>query len=309
MADQTPINEFEAPQPAAEKPAEKPAEQPPTKTKAETDFEQRMQDLGSKAVDLQQREEKVAKFEKLGLDLGKLERLADKLPGLAAALDAEDPDVEVARALYGDRLNLTTLTKLANLPEVLAPKVLTVEERVQRTLAEAKAKEVADKLAADQLAATKKAEDDRKAAEAAQAKLDQETGEYLKEAKAFVKANAARFPLFLAFDEQNDHEQMIVDIINDHLVESRKAGKPEILEIDQAIQKIEDRYLATIHKTPFAPRSRKEPTFEDELEAMARQAAVPRSPKARELTLDEQIVADLRAADAAAVQQQRRFPR
>lgn len=259
----------------------------PAKSKSEMDFERRMQTIGAKDLELKQREDKLSKYE--------------KHQAVLDAIDSGDP-VAIAKAVYTDRFNLETLTLLANQPEILEPKEFTVEERVDRVLA---AKEAERKASEDKL----RKEADTKAYQDGANKLEHETKEYLKEAKSAVVANKDKYPFFIAFDDEADHEAMILAEIQSHLDETATKGEAEVLDPEEAIQRIEARYAKIYGKTPFATKTRQEPTFDDELDRMARQAAIPRSPKAPPKTLDEQIIADLAAHDAAKIQQSRRFTR
>jgi hypothetical protein len=284
------------------------AETPPAKSKTELDFDARMTAFGAKDVELKDRETALAatmaRLGPLGQHADKLSPHAERLIAIAAALEAGD-DAAAARALYGKKLNLDTLTVLANLPEVVGDdKPTDPEELFEKKWAEKEAaKKVADeKAAADAKAAKEKADTDR---------LQAETSSYLGEVRKYIKANTEAFPWIAAMDGEVDHEALFVQVLNDHIAETAKAtGKPEVLEPDALAEKVEARYRAIYQRTPFAPKAKKEPSFEDELEAMARRVQQQkRSPDARPMTLDQKIMAELDAGDAAAIQQRRRASR
>ncbi len=305
-----PANEFEAapapaaatPPPAAEaRPPAPAAAVPPAKSKGDLDFEARMQKLGEEDVRLK------SEAEAMAVDRQRLKKYKDALE----ALESGD-EVRIAKAVYGQKLNLETLTKLANLPEVLnGPPEVPVEEQVTRILdARAAAeKEAKDKKEADERAA---------AAKKAQEELDAGFAVFLGEADALIKDQAEKFPYVAslrrkaaALTDEKKAAALIHQAVRDVIQEKFEAsGQTEIMGPDEALAIIEERNASVYQETPYAPPRRpKEPTFEDEIASYARQAAVPRSPKAKEKTLDEKIIDELNAADEAVRQQARRFSR
>jgi len=292
--------------PADEKPTEGAKPEP---TDAEKAFEARQQTLGAKELDLKQREEKIARLGPLADKADELAPLLPQLLPLAEALKSGDP-AAIARAAYGKKLNLDTLTLLANLPEVSAevkpkPAEEIFEEKWAAKEAEKKAEE------------TKKAEEAKTAREAAgKAKLESETTAYLVEIKAHIKTNADRYPWIAAYDSEVDHGALFVQLLNARIAETSDLTKfpngPEVLDPDKLADMVEERYRKAFERTPFAGRPAPlERTLEDEIAEMSARAkkAQERNPNAPPMTLDERLRAELDKGDAESIQARRRHAR
>lgn len=293
--------------PANENPTEGAKPEPkPEPTDAERAFEARQQSLGAKELDLKQREEKIARLGPLAEKADELAPLLPQLLPLAEALKSGDP-AAIARAAYGKKLNLDTLTLLANLPEVSEAAKPKDPEQI-----------FDEKWAAKE--AEKKAEQDRKDAEAktaretaGRAKLEAETTAYLSEIKTHIKTNADRYPWIAAYDQEVDHGALFVQLLNARIAETANRPEgPEVLDPDKLADMVEERYRKIYERTPFAARPAPlERTLEDEIAEMSARAkkAQERSPNAPPMTLDERLRAELDKGDAEAAQARRRHAR
>jgi multidrug efflux pump subunit AcrA (membrane-fusion protein) len=257
-------------EPAGSKPGS-PAE--PAKPKAETDIEAKLQKLGEE--DLRLKEERKA-FETEKEKLRKHE-------ALLKALESGD-EVAIARAALGSKYSLESLTKIANDPELTKPKAQpSVEDAVKAALE-------AERAAAK----AKEEEDAKKQAEAAQKQLEESQAAYLTEIKTFIKANAAKYPLTTAWDDDpdTDNESIAIQELEKHYNETLKTtGKGEILTPEQVAAAVEARHLAKVKKTPFAPKEKKEITFDDEIAAIKNRVKPAENQPPRKKTVYERALA------------------
>ncbi len=209
--------------------------QKPTPSKAQQDFEAKLEQLATLDLSVKEQAREVAKAK------ARLDRYTP--------LDEQLSKGEIkaaAKAFFGDKYTPDLLLELA---DDFAPEEISVEERVKRTLeAERKAgEEIARRKGEEKTAADKSA-------------VDTETKGYLGATAEHLRTNKEKYPLICAWDSDPDvnHEAMIDKIWREHY---GKTG--EVLDPDKVLEQVEARHLARIKKTSFGPKEHREPTLEE----------------------------------------------
>lgn len=201
----------------------------PTKTaptKAQHDFEAKLEELATLDLSVKQQAKEVAKAK------AQLERY---LP-----IDEHLTKGEVraaAKKFFGERYTADLLLELA---DDFAPREVSVEERVKRTLE-------AERKAADDKA--KKEADDKAANE--KAAVETETKAYLTATADHLRKNQLKYPLICAWDDDEDinHEAIIDKTWRAHY---QRTG--EVLDPDKVLDLVEAAHMARIKKTSFGPK-------------------------------------------------------
>jgi hypothetical protein len=213
-------------------------------SKAQQAFEAKLEELAEADLSIKQRAREVEKAEaKLRADEARSARYGE--------LDDHMSKGEVRAAVkkfLGEKYTPDLLLELA---DDFAPGAeISVEERVERKLAEQKKK--------DEEAEQKKRDEQAAAAKTA---LETETKAYLSATADYLREHKDQYPLICAWDDDEDidHERIIDKIWRSHFA---KTG--EVLDPDKVLEQVEARHLARIKKTAFGPKEpAKEPSRDD----------------------------------------------
>jgi hypothetical protein len=208
----------------------------PTPTKAQRDFESRLEELATKDLSLKERAK--------AIDLAKAK--LDRYTPLDEHLTKGELKA-AARKFFGEKYTADLLLELA---DDFAPEEVSVEERVKRTLE-------AERKAADE-AAKKKGEEETEQHRLA---VETETKAYLTATADHLRRNKDKYPLICAWDDDPDidHERIIDRMWRDHYKRTNEVPDPE-----KILEQVEAAHLARIKKTSFGPREPVAPTLEQQ---------------------------------------------
>ncbi len=242
-----------------------------TTSKAQHDFEAKLEELAKLDLSVKQQAKEVAKAK------AQLERY---LP-----LDEHLTKGELraaAKKFFGAKYTPELLLELAD--DFAPAEEVSVEERVKRTLD-------AERKAADEKA--KKDADDKAANE--KAAVETETKAYLTATADHLRKNKERYPLICAWDDDPDinHEAIIDRTWREHYAKTN-----QVLDPDKVLDLVEAAHLARIKKTSFGPRdAAAETSLEEHAGVAPRQPArpAPTPPNGRAKTGVEEAYAALEA--------------
>lgn len=215
--------------------APSPGSKKPEPTKAQQEFEAKLEELATLDLSVKERAKEIDKAK------AKLDRYTPIDEHLT-----KGELREAAKKFFGEKYTAELLLELA---DDFAPTELSVEDRVKKTLAEEQRKtEEADK---------KKKDDEQASALAA---VETETKAYLSATADLLRKNKEKYPLIVAWDDDPDidHEKIIDRMWRAHYEKTNEVPDPE-----KVLEALEATHQGRIKKTRYWPKEPEEMSLED----------------------------------------------